>query len=75
MLHIFRELYQTITQTAEEFLVVVARAEHQTAVTGQFVQRVQHVHLFRHIVHRSGQLVQYGTVQAFIDGIHGDSRR
>lgn len=63
------QVNEAVSQAADEFLVVVSRAQDQAPVDGQHPQGVKQGDLLRDGFVRPRELVQDGPVEAVIDRI------
>lgn len=63
------QVNEAVSQTADEFLVVVSGAQDQVPVDSQDPERVKKGYLLRDGFVRPGELVQDGPVEAVIDCI------
>ena len=75
VLWILGELEETVAQTAEELLIVVARSEDEAATVGEFVQGLEDAGLAGDAVDGARQLEQDRAVQTLVDGVEGNARR
>lgn len=63
------QVNEAVSQTADEFLVVVSGAQDQVPVDSQDPERVKKGYLLRDGFVRPGELVQDSPVEAVIDCI------
>ena len=63
------QLQQTVAETADKLLVIVARPQHQRTVSDELVQSGLHIGLIQRGVERARQLVEYRPVQRLVDAV------
>ena len=67
------QVNEAVSQTANEFLVMVPRAQDQVPVYSQDPEWIKESYLLRDGFVRPGELVQYGPIEAVINRIQWQS--